>query len=189
MPKRSPIISYGVIGLAAALAVAACGSSSKTSTSSGATTTTRSAAAPTTATGEAPLVKTKTDAKLGVILADASDKTLYTLTDNDKAVACTAGCPAVWPALTLPAGMTTPTGGPGVTGLGVATGPDGAQMVTVSGQPVYRFTKDGDAEDAYGEGIQSFGGTWHVVKAAGAATPASNPAAPTTTATRSGGGY
>ncbi len=190
MRKHSPIISYGVLGIAAALALAACGSSSKTSTSSGATTTAPSAAAPsTTATGQAPLVKTKTDAKLGVILADASDKTLYTLADNGKAVACTGGCLAVWPALTLPAGMTTPTGTSDVTGLGVAAGPDSTQLVTVSGAPVYRFTKDGDAKDAYGEGIQSFGGTWHVIKAAGAASPSSTPSPPATTASRSRGGY
>ncbi len=54
-----------------------------------------------------------------------------------------------------------PAGTPDVTGLGVAVGPDGTQLVTVDGQPVYAFTEDKEADDAYGEGISSFGGTWH----------------------------
>jgi len=190
MRRRSPIISYGVIVVAAALTLAACGSSSNTSTSSGAPTTPASAAAPsTTATGQAPMVKTKTDAKLGTILSDASGKTLYTLSDNGQAVACTGPCLAVWPALTLPAGMTTPSGASDVPGLGVAAGPDGTQMVTVTGQPVYGYTKDREADDAYGEGVQSFGGTWHVVKATGAAAPPSTLNAPPSTTSRRAGGY
>ncbi len=190
MRKRSPIISYGVIVVAAALALAACGSSSKPSPSSGAPTTAASAASPsTTATGQAPLVKTKTDAKLGTILADASGKTLYTLTDNGHTVACTGPCLAVWPALTLPAGISTPSGTSDVVGLGVATAPDGSQLVIVNGQPVYSYTQDGEAVDAYGDGVQSFGGTWHVVKAGGTTAPSPTINAPSTTTSRRGGGY
>ncbi len=171
MRTRSPILFPGVLGVTAVLTLAACGSStSKTSSTTGygATATTiapAAAAPPTTAAGQ-PLVKTKTDPKLGTILADTSGKTLYTLTDNNgQAVACTASCVAVWPPLEAPPGVTTPTGGPGVTGLGVVAGPNGTQVVTVNNLPVYRFAKDAAEGDAFGEGIQSFGGTWHVVKA------------------------
>jgi len=190
MPKRSLTFSYGVIGAAAVLALVACGSStSKTSTSRGAVTTTTPSGSPAATAEQGQMVKTKSDPKLGTILADASDKTLYNLTNNGQAVACTGPCIAAWPPLTVPAGVTMPTGTPGVTGLGVAAGPDGTQLVTVNSLPLYRFAKDGDAGDAYGEGIQSFGGTWHVVKTTGSSAPSSPSGAPAPTSARSGGGY
>ncbi len=169
MSNRSPILIPGVIGVAAVLVLSACGSSTtKTSSPSDASTTIAPYAAPSSAdagAGQQPVVKTKTDPKLGAILADASGKTLYTLTNNGQAVACTGPCTAVWPPLEAPAGATAPTAGPGVTGLGVAAGPSGTQLVTSNNLPVYRFSKDEDGGDAYGEGISTFGGTWHVVKA------------------------
>jgi predicted lipoprotein with Yx(FWY)xxD motif len=186
MRNRSLVLSYGAIAVACGLALAACGSSSS-KTSSGATTTVASGTTPSTAAaGQEPVVKTKTDSKLGTILADASGKTLYTLTNGGQAVACTAQCSTVWPPLVVPAGVTTPTGGPGVTGLGVATAPDGTRLVTAGNLPLYRFARDTGASDANGEGIQSFGGVWHVVKVGGAATPSS--VAPASTS-RSGNGY
>jgi len=167
MGNRSSIFVPGGVAVVAALTLAACGSStSKTSTTSYGVTTAAPAATPTSAAGaRQPVAKTKTDSKLGAILADASGKTLYTLTNNGQAVACTDACIAVWPPLETPAGVTTPAGGPGVTGLGVAASPTGTQVVTSNGMPLYRFSKDADEGDTYGEGVQSFGGTWHVVKA------------------------
>ncbi|MCA1656955.1 MAG: hypothetical protein LC713_04495 [Actinobacteria bacterium] len=41
---------------------------------------------------------------------------------------------------------------------------NGTRLVTANNLPVYRFAKDTDDGDAYGDGIQSFG-AWHVVKA------------------------
>src|SRR5205814_2118492 len=124
----------------------------------------------------------KTDSKLGTILADSQGMTLYTLTSNGKAVACDATCASVWPPLELPPGVTVPSSGPGVTSLGTATGSNGTMIVTYQQLPLYRFTKDKDSGDAYGEGLQSFGGTWHVVKTGSAA-------AGTTPTSSSGSGY
>ncbi|MEN3315447.1 MAG: hypothetical protein V7605_1681 [Acidimicrobiaceae bacterium] len=186
MRTRSVMFTSGVISAAAALALAGCGSSSKTATSSGPTTTAASAASPTTAAAGAALVQTRTDAKLGAILVDTSGKTLYTLTNNGQAVACTGACLTVWPAFTVPAG-TTPTGGPGVTGLGVVDGPNGDRLVTSDNLPLYWFSGDKAAGDVNGEGLQSFGGVWHVVKA-GTAAPSPSTSAPAATSSR-GGGY
>lgn len=185
MRTRSLMFTSGVISAAAALALAGCGSSSKTATSSGPTTTASSAAAPTTAAAGSTLVQTKTDAKLGTILVDASGKTLYTLTNNGQAVACAGPCLTVWPAFTVFAG-TTPTGGPGVTGLGVVDGPNGDRQVTSNNLPLYWFSGDKAAGDVNGEGIQSFGGVWHVVKVEATATPSPSPSAPAATSSRSG---
>ena len=89
--------------------------------------------------------------------------TLYTLTANGKAVPCTGPCLQAWPPATLPAGESKPNGSPGVSGLGVMMGA-GGNLVSRNGLPLYRFVQDKDGEDAYGEGITSFGGVWHVVK-------------------------
>jgi predicted lipoprotein with Yx(FWY)xxD motif len=184
---RISFVSRGAaVAVVAALALSACGSSGKTKTASSTATseeTTSSTAAPSATTvAAAAVVKTKTDAKLGTILADSQGMTLYTLTSNGKAVACSAACAAVWPPLTLPAGVTTATGGAGITGLGTAAGASATMVVTIDGLPLYRFTQDKDSGDAYGEGLQSFGGTWHVVKTGAHAGASTSP-------TSGGSGY
>jgi predicted lipoprotein with Yx(FWY)xxD motif len=153
----------------AAVALAACGSSGSTAaTKPKATPAPSSSQSPTTtAAGAAPVVETATNAKLGQLLVDADGKTLYTLTNSGKAVACTGQCLQFWPPLVLPSGTTSATGGAGVTGLGTVAASGGTQ-VTANGLPVYRFSGDSAAGDANGEGISSFGGVWHAVQASGA---------------------
>ena len=169
-----------VLALAAAVLLAACGSSSdSTSTDKTTTTTAANAAGPT----KTVVVKTADDPSLGTILVDADGKTLYTLTNGTVAVACTGGCLTAWPPALLPAGTTTATGSAGVTKLG--TTPSGTDLqVTHDGLPLYRFAADTAAGDANGDGISSFGGTWHVVKISGAASDNS-----TSTTKKSSSGY
>jgi predicted lipoprotein with Yx(FWY)xxD motif len=152
---------------------AACGSSS--STTAAPSTTGASAAK---AGAGVTVVSTKHDAKLGTILADSKGLTLYTLTSAGQPLPCTGACVSVWPPLEVPTGA-TPTGAAGVTGLGTTPAPDGNQLVTFQGKPLYRFATDKDSGDAYGQGIKSFGGVWNVQQLT-AASPA--PAG-------SGGGY
>src|SRR5438132_9571659 len=152
------------------LTLGACGSSGSSKKAVSTATTEATNSSTTTTTPAAPaVVKTKTDTKLGTILADSQGMTLYTLTSNGKAVACDATCASVWPPLELPSGVTVPSGGSGVTNLGTVAGPNGIPIVTFQQLPLYRFTKDKDSGDAHGEGLQSFGGTWHVVKTGAAA--------------------
>lgn len=156
------------IGLAAAIALAACGSSSKASVSAGAqpgasTSTPANASSPTTA-ASASVVMTSSSASLGVILVDAKGMTLYTLTNGGKPLPCTGQCATFWPPLLLPPGTMTAMGAPGVSGLGTATTADGLQ-ITSNGAPLYRFSIDKAPGDTKGEGISSFGGTWHAAKA------------------------
>jgi predicted lipoprotein with Yx(FWY)xxD motif len=148
----------------------------------------------------APLVTTKTDSKLGTILADGNGMTLYTLTSGGKPIACNATCAGVWPPLGLPSGVTAPTGAAGITDLGTAAGADGTMLITHQGLPLYRFSGDRSSADASGEGLQSFGGIWHVAKVQGASTATTSrggtvTTTPTTrgsastTPTTSGSGY
>jgi predicted lipoprotein with Yx(FWY)xxD motif len=166
LKQRGVPIAVVVLG---AIALAACGSSGSTAKGDATTSSTASPSTTgspqTTASGPA-VVKTADNAKFGTLLVDADGKTLYTLTAaSGDAVACTGQCATFWPPLLLPAGTTTATGSAGVTGLGTADGAGGTQ-VTENGSPLYRFAADAAAGDANGEGISSFGGTWHVVKSA-----------------------
>ena len=111
-------------------------------------------------------IRTRKISGVGTVLVDAKGNTLYTLTNAGQAVACTGTCATIWPPLVIPAGS-KPKGAKGVTRLGLVAG---GQQVTVGGVPVYRFSGDSKPGQANGEGINSFGGVWHVVKVAGAAS-------------------
>ena len=52
--------------------------------------------------------------------------------------------------------------------------------MTLNGIPLYRFSLDAHAGQATGQGIKSFGGTWHVVKT-GAAKASTTTTTTTTT--------
>ena len=60
------------------------------------------------------------------------------------------------------------TGPKAVKHLAVQTG---TNQVTQSGLPLYRFMGDATSGVANGEGINAFGGTWHVVTASGTSAP------------------
>ena len=110
---------------------------------------------------------------LGKVLADANGMTLYTLTSDGAAVPCTDTCAAVWPPLIAKG---TPKAAKGVKRIAVTS----TGQVTQAGLPLYRFASDTAKGDANGEGIDSFGGVWHVVKVKGA---------PAATQSDTSGGY
>ena len=97
---------------------------------------------------------------VGTILVDSQGHALYTHTDaNGQDVACTGACLTAWPPLTVAAGAKVKAP-KGVKKLGT-TGT--THQVTATGLPLYRFSLDTQAKQAKGEGINAFGGTWHVV--------------------------
>ena len=111
------------------------------------------ASAPAAAGG--PVVMTATVGTVGtLVVASSNGMTVYTF-DKDVAdsgtSACTGGCIAKWPALTVPAGS-TPTGASGVTGkLGTITrADDGTLQVTYNGKPLYFFAGDKASGDSNG---------------------------------------
>jgi predicted lipoprotein with Yx(FWY)xxD motif len=109
-------------------------------------------------------VKTATVPGVGVILVDSTGHALYTLTDaTGAAVACTGPCLSVWPPLTVTGKVKAAKG---VKSLSKTAD---TSQVTSKALPLYRFAADTAADQAKGEGISSFGGTWHVVKVKGSA--------------------
>ena len=156
----------------AALALAACGSSSKaastsdtTTTAPAATTTTTAAPATTVAPAAAATVKLASTTKLGKVLVDAKGRTLYRFDDDTAAgkSACGAGqCASTWPAATVTG---TPVAGPGVTGaLTTFARDDGSTQLQIAGHPLYTFAGDAKPGDTNGEGIIN---KWYAVSATG----------------------
>ena len=176
-PSSSQLRHRVLVGAAAGAAIlglAACGSSSDSSVSTKPSTSV-SAQAP---TGAPAAAKAASNAKLGRILVDSSGNTLYTLTGADgKAVACTGQCVTFWPLALVNAGSSTDT-------QGLSTiAADGGKQLTYQGLPLYTFTQDAGPGSATGDGVSSFGGTWHVVKLGGSQTSSSDSSTTSTTKT------
>jgi len=157
--------STALIALTAvAVLLTACGGSGTATTPPAVTTTTTQAtttvAATTSATSGGAAGATVNAHVVGsagtVLVAASNDMTLYNFTKDTKdsgTSACTGGCLATWPALTVPAGQ-TPVAGDGVTGkLGTITRTDdGSIQVTYNGLPLYFFKNDkapGDLNGVY----------------------------------------
>jgi predicted lipoprotein with Yx(FWY)xxD motif len=157
--------------------LAGCGSSSSSSSSSSAASTPSTAAqstpapatttATSTAAGGGELVGSKHD-KLGTILAAGPKRRTVYLFEGDKGAAssCTGACAKAWPPVTTSAAPLV-AGAAMSADLGTITREDGTKQVTYKGHPLYFFAKDGDAADAYGQGVKAFGSSWYVLKPSG----------------------
>jgi predicted lipoprotein with Yx(FWY)xxD motif len=157
------LLALGLIPVVGILA-AACGSSGGGQAATTTTSLAPSATAPTPATAPAPVVTTKSIGSLGKILVNAQGQVLYSFTKGGAPVPCSASCLAVWPAVTLPAGVTAPTGSSAVGTLGTTTS-NGVTQITVGGLPLFTYAGDSAPGVANGNNLVSFGGTWKVVKA------------------------
>jgi predicted lipoprotein with Yx(FWY)xxD motif len=125
---------------------------------------------------KAKVVSTAKVPDVGTILVDADGHALYVHTDADSnAVDCTGACATAWPPLTVKG--TKVKAPKGLKGLST-TGAD--HQVTSHGLPLYRFSGDTAPKQAKGDGVNAFGGTWHVATAKAAKS--------TTTPTNAGTG-
>ena len=163
---KSIHIPMGIIpAMATALALAACGGTASTTVGGGAASPASSALIHT--------VSMKVGDKTETVLKNAKGRTLYYFTpDTATTIACTGACASNWPPLTSTSG--TPTSDPALPGkLTVMNGANGNQVL-YNGHPLYSYAKDGDAGDAYGQGI---GGKWFVAtpELAVAAAPSPTP--------------
>ena len=144
-----------VAGLAAACSGAATAAPASSPSPAPAASASASAAAASAPAAGGPVIMTATVGSNGtLVVASSNGMTLYTF-DKDVAdggtSACTGGCIAKWPALTVPAGS-TPTAASGITGkLGTITRTDdGTLQVTYNGKPLYFFSGDKAAGDSNG---------------------------------------
>jgi predicted lipoprotein with Yx(FWY)xxD motif len=158
--------------LAAAIALAACGSSNNDSSGSTAS-----------ASMSGKTIQVRSISGVGDVLVDSSGHALYTpAQEADGKIRCTGGCATIW--LPLDVGSGKPTVAGGVSGVGVTQRPDGARQATLDNKPLYTFAEDTPGK-VTGNGFKDeFAGqkfTWHVVMADGATS--------NTSSSGSGGGY
>jgi len=133
----------------------------------------------------AATVGSATSAKLGEsVVVNAQGRTLYALSpETSRHLLCkSAECVHVWPPLTVKSRAVKLKDGAGVQGgLGLLHRSNGTWQVTLRGMPLYRFSGDSGKAEANGEGLKSFGGTWHAVTAsASAGAKPTTPSVPTT---------
>ncbi len=115
-------------------------------------------------------------AKLGRVLVDGANQTLYHFgADRVGHLACTGGCLSIWPPLLLAKGQRAAIAGKGVSGLGTVARPGGRLQVTYRGEPLYRYSGDTKAGETHGEGVA---GAWHVVSVSAHAVRGATTTAP-----------
>ena len=151
-----------LIGIAAVLALSACGDDTEpTSTATSPSPTLTTSPSPTQSAAGTVNVATSS---LGQILVDAEGRTLYLfMNDSGGKSNCSGGCAQTWPPL---AASGTPTAGEGVQQslLGTTQRGDGSMQVVYNQHPLYHFSGDSAAGQTNGQGV---GGNWFVVSPAG----------------------
>ncbi|MGZ4729742.1 MAG: COG4315 family predicted lipoprotein [Acidimicrobiales bacterium] len=160
------------LGLLLVVALSSCSSStsspSGSSSATGPSTTTTSAGGPagtgstlaSIPSGTATVDVGSTD--LGQVLVDLTGHTLYVFAaDTNGSPTCVdESCTKVWPPLTG-SGIAVGNGVPAQPGeFKLVARPDGANQLTVNGQPLYTYSGDAGPGETNG---QSVGGQWFVV--------------------------
>jgi predicted lipoprotein with Yx(FWY)xxD motif len=98
------------------------------------------------------------------IITNSRGFAAYTLSGDSKShPKCTQAnsCLSVWPPVTA-ASAKALTKAPGISGKLTAWTHGGITQAVLNGHPLYTFVGDTKKGVASGEGIASFGGTWHV---------------------------
>ena len=162
------------VAAAAAVVLAACGTSGYSSAGSsggayGSAASSPAAGAPAAsapAAGAAALTLRHTS--LGTILTDGQGFTLYAFeADMGTKSACSGACAAAWPPVTTSAAHVTVAGGAAKSLVGATTRADGQQQLTYAGHPLYLYTGDGSPGSTNGQGSEAFGAPWDVLTATG----------------------
>jgi predicted lipoprotein with Yx(FWY)xxD motif len=121
------------------------------------------------AAGGAPtLSSARNTAVKKTIVVDSAGRTVYVLSpETTSHLLCkSSACFAVWPLVTVSSRAVKLRLGPGVHGhISLLRRSNGSLQVTLRGMPLYRYAGDSAKGQAHGEGIKSFGGTWHTVPA------------------------
>jgi predicted lipoprotein with Yx(FWY)xxD motif len=103
--------------------------------------------------------------------------------ETAKHLLCSSSqCLSFWPPVKV-AKAAKLTKGAGLKGRLGTLKRKGFVQLTLNGHPLYTFSQDTKSGEAHGEGIKGFGGTWHVVKQAGASQSAPTGGSTTSTTT------
>ena len=175
--RRQRMIRRGaaLLGLAtAAMLAAACGSSAGNTASSGA----GGSSGP---NGNAAAANAAISARqlsgIGTALVNGSGMTIYTPkmpAEMNGTIRCTGSCLSFWfPVTASPASLHS-SGLPGK--LGTVHRPGGKAQLTYNGRPLYMYSGDLSAGMTNGDGLNAFGGVWHIARPLGSvASPGPSP--------------
>ncbi len=163
MNKTFPAIA--LVALAALLAVAGCGGSSKTEGSGGAygggesSSTAKTTSTAAAVTGAPITVGNASGA--GRVLVDSNGLTLYYFEkDKHGQSACYGPCAEAWPPL-LTEGKPVAGEGAMASQLGTTERKDGTTQVTYAGWPLYTFVEDRKPGEDNGTDSKAFGAPWY----------------------------
>ena len=139
------------------------------------------AGAPAVVTTATTLMTAKVD-KVGTVVTDSKGYVLYRF-DADSIhptkVSCYGTCAVVWPAATAKGSVTVKGIDKSLVSTVKRSG--GASQLTLAGWPLYRYAKDDQPKEAYGQGVD---GTWWAVTPTGAKATAA-----TSSGSTGGSGY
>ncbi len=177
---------------AATVTVTACGSSSNESTSGAAATSSAESGSESAGTsagasessesasessssesgsssGGGPTVAAKSVSGVGTVLVNSEGKTLYMFApDKESEVTCTESCAAVWPPLKVEAGEEAEASGEVKASLlGTLPDPEGGEVVTYAGWPLYTYVADAKPGVATGQAVNLNGGYWYTMSPSG----------------------
>jgi predicted lipoprotein with Yx(FWY)xxD motif len=134
-------------------------------------------------------LKTAHNGKLGrTIAVDSHGRTVYELRpETSQHLLCVSkACLQVWPPVKVPSAKAKLSKAAGIKGKLGTLHRGGFFQVTLGGLPLYRYAGDSASGQANGQGIKTFGGTWHVVTASSHKTSPSSTTTGSTTTTRPG---
>jgi predicted lipoprotein with Yx(FWY)xxD motif len=162
--------ALALLALAAALALAGCGSSDDESGGAyggkGSSASRTEKTTPGAESGAAVLTVASAP-KVGAILVDAQGFTVYDFhRDRGAKSSCYGACAKVWPPVTTEG---APQSGEGASSskLGTTKREDGTMQVTYAGRPLYTYTSDQKPGEANGQDIDSFGAEWYALQGSG----------------------
>lgn len=162
------ISSLSLLTAVLAAVLAGCGSSGTPTSSSSASTPTTTPSSSTSGSG-AVTVSSASVSGLGEVLVNGQGHTLYIFEpDKHARVTCVSTCAQLWPPLKLASGQkATAAGQVNAALLSSLPDPEGGQVATYAGWPLYTYVSDSTAGQATGQGLETSGGLWYVIGPAG----------------------
>lgn len=168
---KTHLLLSAVVLAVGLLALGGCGSSSSTPSSSASTpsTSTPAASTPSTTAAASVQISTKAVSGLGSILVNAKGLTLYIFTpDKHAKVTCVSACASLWPPVKLASGQRAVAAGEAKSSLlGSDPDPEGGDVLTYDGWPLYTYAADSGPGTANGQTLNANGGLWYVLSPAG----------------------
>jgi predicted lipoprotein with Yx(FWY)xxD motif len=164
--------AFALLAIAAALAIAGCGSSSDNSSNSssggaygGGSSEEKPATTPAQAPSTTPAaaISVGTATNVGQVLVDSKGMTLYYFQKDQKGSGkskCSGACASAWPPLTT-GGAAKAMSGVQASMLGTIKRSDGTTQVTYAGWPLYTFVEDKKPGEDNGTDSKAFGASWY----------------------------